>query len=86
VYESASRFDAASFSPDPPYNGLITAHAVFQIFFMVMPVLFGSQDTAFPRLNNIAFGIDPHLVLVDAFDAASMLAVVLSALPRRGQA
>jgi hypothetical protein len=29
VYESASRFDAASFSPDPPYNGLITAHAVF---------------------------------------------------------
>ena len=29
VYKSASRFDAASFSPDPPYNGLITAHAVF---------------------------------------------------------
>jgi heme/copper-type cytochrome/quinol oxidase subunit 1 len=57
VDESASRFDAASFSPDPPYHGLITAHAVFQIFFMVMPVLFGSQDTAFPRLNNISFGI-----------------------------
>ena len=41
VYESASCFDAASFSPDPLYNGLITAHDVFQIFFMVMPALFG---------------------------------------------
>ena len=73
VYESASRFDAASFSPDPLYNGLITAHAVFQIFFMVMPALFGgygswmvpvllgSPDTAFPRLNNISFWLTPQL-------------------------
>ena len=71
VYASASCFDAASLSPDPLYNGLITAHAVFQIFFMVMPALFGgyrnwmvpvllgSPDTAFPRLNNISFWLTP---------------------------
>jgi cytochrome c oxidase subunit 1 len=86
LYESASRYDTASFAPDPLYNGLITAHAVFQIFFMVMPALFGgygnwmvpvligSPDTAFPRLNNISFWLTP----------ASMLAVVLSALPGAG--
>ena len=41
VYVSASHFDAMHLAPDPLYNGLITAHAVFQIFFMVMPALIG---------------------------------------------
>ncbi len=86
LYESASRYDTASFAPDPLYPGLITAHAVFQILFMVMlalfggngnwmvPILIGSPYTAFPRLNHISFWLT----------LASMLAVVLSALPGAG--
>ena len=49
------------------YNVVLTAHAFIMIFFMVMPamigalgnfmvpVLIGSPDMAFPRLNNISF-------------------------------
>jgi len=49
------------------YNVFITAHAFIMIFFMVMPILIGgfgnlfvpimigSPDMAFPRLNNISF-------------------------------
>jgi len=49
------------------FNVLVTAHAVVMIFFMVMPtliggfgnmflpLLIGSPDMAFPRLNNISF-------------------------------
>jgi heme/copper-type cytochrome/quinol oxidase subunit 1 len=53
------------------YNVIITAHAIVMIFFMVMPaviggfanwllpVMIGSPDMAFPRLNNISFWLLP---------------------------
>ena len=49
------------------YNSVVTAHALIMIFFMVMPamiggfgnwfvpLMIGSPDMAFPRLNNISF-------------------------------
>jgi heme/copper-type cytochrome/quinol oxidase subunit 1/heme/copper-type cytochrome/quinol oxidase subunit 2 len=49
------------------YNSLVTAHALIMIFFMVMPILIGgfgniflpillgTSDMAFPRLNNLSF-------------------------------
>jgi len=49
------------------YNAFVTGHAVIMIFFMVMPamiggfgnwfvpIMIGSPDMAFPRLNNISF-------------------------------
>jgi len=64
------------------YNVIITAHAFIMIFFMVMPViiggfgnifvpiLIGSPDMAFPRLNNISFWLLPPsliLLLLSAF-------------------
>lgn len=51
------------------YNSIITAHAVFMVFYMVMLVtmgafgnylvllMIGTSDTAFLRINNIAFWI-----------------------------
>jgi len=49
------------------YNSVVTAHAFIIIFFMVMPimmggfgnllvpVIIGATDIAYPRLNNISF-------------------------------
>lgn len=68
------------------WNVLITAHALFMVFFLVMPItmgalgnylvplMIGSNDTAFPRINNLAF-----VILIP-----SMLFAVLSCLIDEG--
>ncbi|WDR06561.1 cytochrome c oxidase subunit I [Devosia rhodophyticola] len=63
--------DAAIDAGKHMYNVFTTAHALIMIFFMVMPatmggfanyfapLMIGAPDTAFPRINNIAFWLLP---------------------------
>ncbi|CDP51604.1 Cytochrome c oxidase polypeptide I [Devosia sp. DBB001] len=58
------------------FNVFTTAHALIMVFFMVMPATFGgfgnyfaplmigAPDTAFPRVNNIAFWLLPFAFLL----------------------